>query len=357
MAGQPAGLALKMSRYLIGKKIRRRRRFPLTMMLEPLEKCNLACQGCGRIREYGPLGDKMMTVEECLEAVAECGAPVVSVTGGEPLMHPDIDRIVDGILQQGRFVYLCTNSLLMKAALKKLKPSPHFTFVVHVDGLRETHDRAVQRRRVFDVAMRAIRMAREAGFRVCTNTTVYDGASPQEFQELFAMLTKTGVEGIMLSPGFQYPEAAEQGIFLARRKATDFFKAVFERSRNGTRYYHNPLYLDFLQGKRDYQCSQWTMPTRTPMGWRQPCYLIADAHVATFAELMETTHWDRYGFGRDPRCATCLMHCGYEGSALLEAMEKPSAMGTMLRRFAMAPPLALGAMVRRAVLAPLRGRT
>jgi len=330
-----------MGRYLIKNKMRRRQRFPLTMILEPLEKCNLACQGCGRIREYESVADRMMTVEECLEAVAECGAPVVSVTGGEPLMHPDIDRIVEGIVRQRRFVYLCTNGLLMKAALKVLKPSPYFAFVVHLDGLRETHDRAVRRPGVYNVAIQAIGLAREARFRVCTNTTVYDGTSPQEFQELFAMLTKAGVEGIMLSPGFQYPEVAEQGIFLARHKATDFFRAIFEGSQNGTRFYHDPLYLDFLQGKRHYECSQWTMPTRTPMGWRQPCYLIADAHVPTFAELMETTPWEKYGFGRDPRCATCLMHCGYEGSAILEALEKPRAMGTMLRRL---------------VLAPLRGR-
>ena len=321
-----------MARYLIGNKIRRRRRFPLTMILEPLEKCNLACQGCGRIREYESVIDRMMTVEECLETVAECGAPVVSIAGGEPLLHPDIDRIVGGIVRQKRFVYLCTNSLLMKSALKALRPSPYLAFVVHLDGLRETHDRAVQRPGVYDVAMRAIRMAREAGFRVCTSTTLYNGTSPQEFQELFTMLTNTGVEGIMVSPGFQYPEVAEKGIFLARQKATGFFRAIFEGCCHGTRFYHTPRYLDFLQGKRHYECSQWTMPTRTPMGWRQPCFLIADAHVPTFAQLMETTPWENYGFGRDPRCATCLMHCGYEGSAILEALDKPAALGAMVTR-------------------------
>ncbi len=332
MAGQPLGLTLKLARYLIENKARGRKRFPLTMILEPLEKCNLACEGCGRIREYEPVIDRMMTEEECLAAVEECGAPVVSIAGGEPLMHPHIDRIVEGIVCRKRFVYLCTNALLVKRALKTIKPSPYFSFVVHLDGLRETHDRSVGRQGVFNVAIQAIQMAREAGFRVCTNTTLYNSTYPQEFQELFAMLAKMGVEGIMVSPGFQYQELADKGIFLARQEATSFFRAVFEGCRNGIRFYNNPLYLDFLQGKRDYQCSQWTMPTRTPMGWRKPCYLIADEHAPTFARLMETTLWQKYGFGRDPRCATCMMHCGYEGSAILEAMEKPEAMWKMARR-------------------------
>jgi hopanoid biosynthesis associated radical SAM protein HpnH len=337
MPGQPVELALKLTRYLVENKIRGRRRFPLTMILEPLEKCNLACEGCGRIREYDPVIDRMMTVQECLTAVEECGAPVVSIAGGEPLMHPNIDRIVEGIVCQRRFVYLCTNALLMKRALTTLDPSPYLAFVVHLDGLRETHDRSVGRRGVYDVAVAAIRLARRAGFRVCTNTTLYSGVQPQEFQALFAMLTKMGVEGIMVSPGFQFEEVAAKDIFLARQQATEFFRSIFEGCRNGTRFYNNPLYLDFLQGKRDYQCTPWTVPTRTPLGWRQPCYLIADQHVATFAELMGRTRWHSYGFGRDPRCATCMMHCGYEGSAILEALAKPAAAWEMARRALFSP--------------------
>jgi len=332
VAGQPLGLTLKLAGYLIQNKARGRKRFPLTMILEPLEKCNLACQGCGRIREYEAVIDRMMTAEECLAAVVECRAPVVSIAGGEPLMHPEIDQIVEGIVHQKRFVYLCTNALLMKQALRVLKPSPYFAFVIHLDGLRETHDRSVGRQGVFNVAIKAIQTARQAGFRVCTNTTLYSGTHPQEFQKLFSMLTKMGVEGIMVSPGFQYQELAGKDIFLARQEATSFLRAIFQGCRNGTRFYNNPLYLDFLQGKRSYQCSQWTMPTRTPLGWRKPCYLIADEHVPTFAQLMETTPWQKYGFGRDPRCATCMMHCGYEGSAILEAMEKPEAMWEMAKR-------------------------
>jgi len=262
---------------------------------------------------------------------------VVSIAGGEPLMHPDIDRIVEGIVRQKRFVYLCTNALLMKRALTSLDPSPYLSFVVHLDGLREAHDRSVGRQGVYDVAVGAIRLARRAGFRVCTNTTLYNGVQPREFQALFGMLTKMGVEGIMVSPGFQFEEVAAKDIFLARQQAIEFFQSIFEGCRNGTRFYNNPLYLDFLQGKRHYQCTPWTVPTRTPLGWRQPCYLIADQHVGTFAELMGGTRWHSYGFGRDPRCASCMMHCGYEGAAILEALEKPAAAWEMVRRVLFSP--------------------
>jgi len=322
MAGRPCGLSISLAWYLIKNKLLGRKRFPLAMILEPLEKCNLACEGCGRIREYESVMDRMMTVEDCLAAAQECDAPVVSISGGEPLLHPDINDIVAGIVRQRRFVYLCTNGLLMKQALKLLKPSRYFAFVVHVDGLRETHDRTVARRGVYDVAIGAIEMARREGFRVCTNTTLYKGTHPEEFHTLFALLTGMGVEGIMVSPAFQYQEQ-DKDIFLARQEAVIFFRDVLEGCSYDTRFYNNPLYLDFLRGKRQYQCRQWAMPTRTPLGWRQPCYLIADQHVASFDELMETTAWDSYGFGRDPRCATCMMHCGYEASTIFEAMEKP----------------------------------
>jgi len=322
MAGRPCGLSISLAWYLIKNKLLGRKKFPLAMILEPLEKCNLACEGCGRIREYETVMDRMMTVEDCLAAAGECDAPVVSISGGEPLLHPDINAIVEGIVRQRRFVYLCTNGLLMKQALKVLSPSRYFAFVVHVDGLRETHDRTVARRGVYDVAIGAIEMARREGFRVCTNTTLYKGTHPEEFHTLFALLTGMGVEGIMVSPAFQYQEQ-DKDIFLARQEAVIFFRDVLEGCSYDTRFYNNPLYLDFLRGKRQYQCRQWAMPTRTPLGWRQPCYLIADQHVASFDELMETTAWDSYGFGRDPRCATCMMHCGYEASTIFEAMEKP----------------------------------
>ncbi len=325
MPNRPMTLSLKLAWYLIKQKVKGRRYFPLTMILEPLEACNLTCTGCGRIREYEPILDRYLSVEECLRAVEECDAPVVSIAGGEPLMHPQIGEIVAGILRQGRFVYLCTNALLYKKALKVIPPSRQFCFVVHLDGLRQTHDLAVEREGVYDVAIKAITEFRKAGYRVCTNTTLFSGNQPEEYHQLFAMLNDMGVEGMMVSPGFQYKEVAHHDIFLQRQEARSFFRRIIEGCRDGIRFYNNPLYLDFLMGRREYECSQWTTPTYTPAGWRKPCYLIADEHASTFAELMETTDWKAYGFGRDPRCDTCMMHCGYEGSAIAEAMEKPSA--------------------------------
>lgn len=333
MAGQPLRLSLKLAWYLLKQKVKGRRYFPLTMILEPLEKCNLTCTGCGRIREYEPVLDRLMTVKEALRAVEECDAPVVSIAGGEPLMHPQIGEIVAGIIKQKRFVYLCTNALLYKKAMKVIKPSPYFSFVIHLDGLRETHDIAVERKGVYDVAIKCIKALREAGYRVCTNTTLYSGTRPEEYHQLFPMLNAMGVEGMMVSPAFQYKEVAHQPIFMQRQDAQQFFRRIFEGLKGkAIRFYNNPLYLDFLQGSRHYSCSQWTTPTYTIMGWRKPCYLIADGHAATYQELMTTVQWDAYGWGKDPRCETCQMHCGFEGSAILEAMEKPKVLLELAKR-------------------------
>jgi hopanoid biosynthesis associated radical SAM protein HpnH len=331
MPGRPLGLSLKLGWYLFQQKRKGRERFPLTMILEPLEDCNLTCTGCGRIREYEATLDHKLTVEQCLAAVEDCNAPVVSIAGGEPLMHPLIGDIVAGIVKQKRYVYLCTNALLYRKALKVIEPSPYFSFVVHLDGLKETHDVAVERKGVYDVAIKAIQEFRAAGFRVCTNTTLVSGNQPEEYHRLFAMLNDMGVEGMMIAPGFQYKEVAQHDIFLQREEARSFFRSVFEGCRDGIRFYHNPLYLDFLIGAREYECTQWSTPTYTPAGWRKPCYLIADEHVTTFADLMETD-WKAYGRGKDPRCETCMMHCGYEGSAMQEAMSSPKAFAEMALR-------------------------
>ncbi len=326
MPGRPMMLSMKLGWYLFKQKIKGRQYFPLTMILEPLEACNLTCTGCGRIREYEPILDRQLTVEECLAAVEQCDPPVVSVAGGEPLMHPQIGEIVAAIIKQKRFVYLCTNALLYKKALKVIKPSPYFAFVVHLDGLKETHDIAVEREGVYEVAVKAIQDFRKAGFRVCTNTTLFSGNRPEEYHRLFAMLNEMGVEGMMVAPGFQYKEVAHHDIFMQREEARSFFRRIFDGCKDGIRFYNNPLYLDFLMGKKEYECTQWSTPTYTPAGWRKPCYLIADEHAPTYAELMETTDWKAYGFGRDPRCDTCMMHCGYEGSAVQEAMSSPRAL-------------------------------
>ncbi len=332
MPGQPLRLSMKLGWYLFRQKLRGRERFPLTMILEPLEACNLTCTGCGRIREYEPILERRLSVDECLRAVEECDPPVVSIAGGEPLMHAEIGEIVSAIVAQKRFVYLCTNALLYKKALKVIPPSPYFAFVVHLDGLRETHDVAVERDGVYDIAIRAIKEFRGAGYRVCTNTTLFSGNKPEEYHRLFAMLHDMGVEGMMVAPGFQYKEVAHHDIFMQRDDAHSFFRRVFDGCRKGLRFYNNPLYLDFLMGERDYECSQWSTPTYTPAGWRKPCYLIADEHTPTFVQLMETTDWKAYGFGRDPRCDTCMMHCGYEGSAVHEAMAKPAALAVLAWR-------------------------
>ncbi len=332
MASRPMILSLKLSWYLLKRKVKGRKRFPLTMILEPLEACNLTCTGCGRIREYGAILDRYLSVDDCLQAVKECDSPVVSVAGGEPLMHPEIGEIVAGIVKQKRFVYLCTNALLYKKAMKVIKPSRYFSFVIHLDGLQETHDTAVERKGVYDVAIKAIQELRAAGYRVCTNTTLFSGNQPEEYHRLFTMLNDMGVEGMMVVPAFQYQEVAHHDIFMQRGEARAFFRRIFEGCKTGIRFYNNPFYLDFLMGKRDYECSQWTTPTYTPTGWRKPCYLIADEHAPTFVELMETTDWAAYGLGRDRRCDNCMMHCGYEGSAINEAMAKPSAFLDLARR-------------------------
>lgn len=332
MASRPLRLSLKLGWYLFRQRMRGRKLFPLTMILEPLEACNLTCTGCGRIREYEPIIDRRLTVEECLRAVDECDPPVVSIAGGEPLMHPQIGEIVGEIVRQKRFVYLCTNGLLYKNAMKAIRPSPFFSFVVHLDGLERTHDIAVERKGVYRVAVQAIRDLRAAGYRVCTNTTLFSGNEPEEYHRLFAMLNELGVEGMMVAPGFRYQEVAHHGIFMQREEARSFFRRVFDGSAKGIRFYNNPLYLDFLMGKKEYECTQWATPTFTPAGWRKPCYLLADGHAASFAELMEATDWQAYGFGRDPRCDTCMMHCGYEGSPIKEAMSRPGALAELAWR-------------------------
>ncbi|MCI0814758.1 MAG: adenosyl-hopene transferase HpnH, partial [Chloroflexi bacterium] len=261
MPGRPLGLSLKLGWYLLQQKIKGREHFPLTMILEPLEECNLTCTGCGRIREYEPIIERKLTVEQCMAAVDECNPPVVSIAGGEPLMHPKIGEIVARIVKQKRYVYLCTNALLYRKALRVIKPSPYLAFVVHLDGLRETHDVAVERKGVYDVAIKAIKALQKAGHRVCTNTTLFSGNQPEEYHRLFAMLNDMGVEGMMVSPGFQYKEVAQHDIFLQREEARSFFRRVFEGCRESVRFYHNPLYLDFLIGEREYECTQWSTPT------------------------------------------------------------------------------------------------
>ena len=327
---RPLEMAVRLGWYILGNKLRGRKRFPLVTMLEPLEKCNLACEGCGRIREYEPVLDRMLSVQDCLDAVEESGAPIVSIAGGEPTLHPQIHEIVNGITERKRFVYMCTNALLMERVMKKIPPSKRFCFVVHLDGMEEAHDKSVYRKGVFKIATRAIRAALDAGYRVTTNTTVFNGVDEEDVIRMFEMATEMGVEGSMVSPGYHFETVPNQDLFISRERARKVFKNVLDPKRK-IRFYNNPLYLEFLRGEREYQCSAWSNPTYTVMGWREPCYLIGDRHTGSVQDLMSEELWERYGVGNDPRCANCMMHCGFESASIFSALKSPKEAYTMIR--------------------------
>jgi hopanoid biosynthesis associated radical SAM protein HpnH len=323
----PLSLAANMAGYMARQKLAGVKRFPLVLMLEPLHACNLTCTGCGRIREYAPTIKEKLSVAECLAAVDECGAPIVSICGGEPMIYPEIGPLVRGILQRRKNIYLCTNGMFIKKRLPEFKPTSRFFFNVHLDGMEETHDLAVERKGVFQAAIEGIKVAKKAGFLVCTNTTIYKETNLAEIDELFAYLTTLGVDGFMLSPAYGYtavhetnPEGAA-AIFMTR----DHIRAKFREAEQLLRKYRmmsSPVYLEFLSGKRELTCTAWGNPTRNVKGWKGPCYLITDQHHATFRGLMEDTPWQNYGHGHDPRCEHCMVHCGYEPSAALGVNKK-----------------------------------
>jgi hopanoid biosynthesis associated radical SAM protein HpnH len=293
-----------------------KKRFPLVLMLEPLHACNLTCTGCGRIREYETSITKRLSLEQCLAAVDECGAPVVSICGGEPLLYPDIGRLVSATLERGRHIYLCTNAMMLRKKLHLFTPHPRLFINVHLDGLQKTHDICVEREGVFTEAIEAIKAAKAAGFKVCTNTTVYKETDMREIEQLFEFLEPFGLDGHLLSPGYGYSAVDDREIFLTRDDVHEKFKDI---GRLAARFKLNstPPYLSFLKGERDLPCTAWGNPTYNIMGWKGPCYLITDAHYATFEELMTKTPWESYGHGNDPRCEHCMVHCGYEPSAAL----------------------------------------
>ncbi|MFH1023121.1 MAG: adenosyl-hopene transferase HpnH [Planctomycetota bacterium] len=322
----PLKQSLRIASYILRQKARGNRRYPLVLMLEPLFRCNLACPGCGKVQYPEEILQKRLSAEECVAAAGECGAPVVSIPGGEPLVHPEIDVIVKELIAKKFFVYLCTNAILLERNLGRFSPTPYLSFSVHLDGMGERHDRLVNRPGVFDTAVRAIRAARAAGFRVNTNTTLFAGADPDETADFFDFLMSLGVEGMTVSPGYHYEKAAARENFLDRRRTRELFREVFRRWRKSWKFNQSPLFLDFLAGNRAYRCTPWGSPTRNVFGWQKPCYLLADGHVPTYRELLDTTDWERCGAGRDPRCADCLMHCGYEPSAVNDIFSSPRAM-------------------------------
>jgi hopanoid biosynthesis associated radical SAM protein HpnH len=317
--GVPFRQSLKIGSYLARQKLAGRDKFPLIVELEPLFACNLECNGCGKIQYPTEVLRKRLSVEQAVAAIEESRAPMVSIAGGEPLLHPEIDKMTKALLDRGRFVYLCTNALLLERKLDRFEPHPRFSWVVHVDGLRERHDESVSRPGTFDKAVAAIRAAKAKGFKVTTNSTFFTTDSPGAVREVLDFLNdELEVDQMMISPGYAYEKAPDQVHFLNPRSSKDLFAEAFaDGRRKHWRLNHSPLFLDFLEGKADFQCTPWGIPSYSVFGWQRPCYLMADGYAETYQELIETTDWDKYGRGRDPRCANCMAHCGYEPSAVL----------------------------------------
>src|SRR6201993_4742774 len=302
--------------YVLKQKLKGRKHYPFVLMLEPLFRCNLACAGCGKIQYPAHILKTDLTPEQCFQAVEECGAPLVSIPGGEPLMHPQIAEIVDGLVARKKYIYLCTNALLLKEKIHLFKPSKYLTFSVHLDGQREEHDLAVCREGGYDIAVEGVKEALNRGFRVTTNTTLFDGADPQSVRAFFDEMMELGVEGMMLSPGYSYDKAPDQQHFLGRARTRRLFNAILSNRKASWKFNMSPLFLEFLMGKRHYACTPWGMPTFNLFGWQKPCYLLQDGYADTFAELMEETNWPKYGTESNPKCANCMVHSGYEATAV-----------------------------------------
>jgi hopanoid biosynthesis associated radical SAM protein HpnH len=326
----PLSMTATMAGYLAKKGFERADKFPLVMMLEPLHACNLTCTGCGRIREYKSTIDELLTVEQCLKAVDECGAPIVSICGGEPLIYPEIGRLTSEILARKKHIYLCTNGMFIRKHLRSFQPTSRFFFNVHLDGLEKTHDICVERDGVFREAIEGIKAAKAAGFLVASNTTIYKETDIEEIAELFAYLQTLGVDGHMISPAYSYAAVMTKEIFMSRDEIREKFRRAAELLGRFN-IVMSPIYMEYLRGERELMCTAWGNPTYNPRGWKGPCYLMTDAHHATFKEFIENTPWEKYGRGRDPRCADCMVHVGYEASAVLGGNKKLGDTWKMLR--------------------------
>jgi len=321
--------------YVLRQKVSGRKRYPLVLMLEPLFRCNLACAGCGKIQYPAHILKTDLSPEECFRAVEECGAPTVAIPGGEPLMHPEIDKIVEGLVARKKYIYLCTNALLLKEKLHLFKPSKYLTFSVHVDGQREHHDFSVCREGGYEAAIDGVKEALARGFRVTTNTTLFDGADPKSVRAFFDEMMELGVEGMMLSPGYSYDKAPDQQHFLGRARTRRLFRAILSNRKKDWRFNMSPLFLEFLMGKRDYACNPWGMPTYNIFGWQKPCYLLQDGYAETFQELMASTEWERYGTeSGNPKCANCMVHSGYEASAVNDTFGSLAGLWNTVRAMA-----------------------
>jgi hopanoid biosynthesis associated radical SAM protein HpnH len=313
----PVSQAWTVASYVLKQKIKGRKQYPLVLMLEPLYRCNLACAGCGKIQYPAHVLKRELSPEECFKAVEECGTPMVSIPGGEPLMHSQIEKIVEGLVARKKYIYLCTNALLLREKLDLFKPSKYLTFSVHLDGQKEHHDFSVCREGGYELAVEGIREAVKRGFRVTTNTTLFDGADPKSVRAFFDEMMELGVEGMMLSPGYSYDKAPDQKHFLGRARTRRLFRAILSNRKSTWRFNQSMVFLEFLMGKRDFRCTPWGMPTYSIFGWQKPCYLLQDGYAETFAELMAETEWANYGTeSGNPKCANCMVHSGYEASGV-----------------------------------------
>jgi hopanoid biosynthesis associated radical SAM protein HpnH len=325
----PLHQALRVGAYVLKQHLIGRKRYPLVLMLEPLFRCNLACAGCGKIDYPAEILNQRLSVAQCLEAVDECGAPVVVIAGGEPLLHRELDEVVRGVIARKKFVIVCTNALLLEKKLHLFEPGPFFTWSVHLDGSREEHDKSVCQQGVYDRAVAAIAACKARGFRTIINATLFDGAEPDRVAKFFDDVMEMGIDGISVSPGYAYERAPDQQHFLNRRKTKELFRGIFARGRAGVRrgrkweFNQSSLFLDFLAGNQSYKCTPWGNPTRTYFGWQRPCYLLGEGYAKTFRELMETTDWDAYGTGNYEKCADCMVHSGYEATAVGDAVARP----------------------------------
>ncbi len=337
----PLRQVARVGAYVVKQHLRGRKRYPLVLMLEPLFRCNLACSGCGKIDYPAEILNQRLSVAQAVEAVEECGAPVVAIAGGEPLLHREMPGMVREILKRKKFVYLCTNALLLEKKMEQFEPHPYFSWDVHLDGDREMHDRAVSQEGTYDRAVAAIKKAIARGFRISVNCTLFDGAEPERVAAFFDSAMAMGVDGIMTSPGYAYERAPDQAHFLSRQKTKQLFRDILARGRGkGWKFTQSPLFMNFLAGNESYVCTPWGKPTRNVFGWQRPCYLLGEGYAKTYTELMETTDWDKYGTGNYEKCADCMVHSGYEATAVVDAVKNP--IKTMM--VAMRGPRVTGAM-------------
>ena len=340
--GVPLNQALRVGAYVLKQHLLGRKRYPLVLMLEPLFRCNLACAGCGKIDYPAEILNQRLSVAECMEAIDECGAPVVVLAGGEPLLHREIEQIVEGAIARKKFVIVCTNALLLEKKMHLFRPSKWFSWSVHLDGSREEHDISVCQDGVYDRAVTAIAAAKTAGFRTIINATLFDTAKPERVAGFFDDVMAMGVDGISVSPGYAYERAPDQQHFLNRRRTKELFRGIFaRRGKRKWSFNQSSMFLDFLAGNQTFHCTPWGNPTRNYFGWQRPCYLLGEGYAKSFKELMEETDWDRYGTGNYEKCADCMVHSGYEASAVAETIRRPwKAVAQALRGIRTEGPMA-----------------